>query len=184
MRNWYRTVTRQGVKFLDAVIDINNFPVPEIREKTLLTRKIGLGIMGLADAFILMEIPYESKEALAFADRTMALISREAQETSRELGEEKGSFPAIDKSIYTGPMRNATVTTIAPTGSLHLIADTSSGIEPLFSLAGTRRMGEWSLPLIHPPPEKISPVPQHRYGYPCAGEADRYSCFLAGSRRP
>ncbi len=144
------TVTRQGVKFLDAVIDINRFPVPEIREKTLLTRKIGLGVMGLADAFILMEIPYESEEALRFADRTMALISREAQETSRELGEEKGSFPAIDRSIYTGPMRNATVTTIAPTGSLHLIADTSSGIEPLFSLAGTRRMGEWSLPLIHP----------------------------------
>jgi ribonucleoside-diphosphate reductase alpha chain len=106
--------------------------------------------MGLADAFILMEIPYESKEALGFADRTMALIAQEAQETSRELGEEKGSFPAIDKSIYTGPMRNATVTTIAPTGSLHLIADTSSGIEPLFSLAGTRRMGERSLSLIHP----------------------------------
>jgi len=145
-----RTVTRQGVKFLDAVIDINKFPVPEIREKTLLTRKIGLGVMGLADAFILMGIPYESMEALRFADRTMALISHEAQETSRELGEEKGSFPAIDKSIYTGAMRNATVTTIAPTGSLHLIADTSSGIEPLFSLTGTRRMGVWSLPLIHP----------------------------------
>lgn len=145
-----RTIARQGVKFLDAVIDINRFPIPIIREKTLLTRKIGLGIMGLADAFILMEIPYESKEALNFADRTMALISHEAQETSRELGEEKGSFPAINKSIYTGAMRNATVTTIAPTGSLHLIADTSSGIEPVFSLAGTRRMGIWSLPLIHP----------------------------------
>jgi ribonucleoside-diphosphate reductase alpha chain len=145
-----RTVASQGVKFLDAVIDVNRFPVPEIKEKTLLTRKIGLGIMGLADAFILMEIPYESGEALAFADRTMALIAREAKETSRELGEEKGSFPAIGKSIYTNPMRNATVTTIAPTGSLHLIADTSSGIEPLFSLAGTRRMGEWALPLIHP----------------------------------
>jgi len=145
-----RRVTRQGVKFLDAVIDINRFPVPEIWEKTLLTRKIGLGVMGLADAFILMEIPYESKEALRFADRTMALISKEAHETSRELGEEKGSFPAIDKSIYTGAMRNATVTTIAPTGSLHLLADTSSGIAPGFSLAGTRRMGNRSLPLIHP----------------------------------
>ncbi|MHB8162891.1 MAG: adenosylcobalamin-dependent ribonucleoside-diphosphate reductase [Methanoregula sp.] len=144
-----RTVTRQGVKFLDAVIDINKFPVPEIRERTLLTRKIGLGVMGLADAFILMGIPYESKEALRFADRTMALISHEAQEMSRELGEEKGSFPAIGKSIYTSAMRNATVTTIAPTGSLHLIADTSSGIEPLFSLASTRQMGPWSLPLIH-----------------------------------
>ncbi|HUH79135.1 MAG TPA: adenosylcobalamin-dependent ribonucleoside-diphosphate reductase [Methanoregula sp.] len=145
-----RTITDLGVKFLDAVIDANKFPVPEIREKTLLTRKIGLGIMGFADALILMEIPYESKEALDFADRTMAFISEEAKKTSEELGEEKGSFPAIDRSIYTGAMRNATVTTIAPTGSLHLIADTSSGIEPLFSLATTRRIGNRPVPLIHP----------------------------------
>jgi ribonucleoside-diphosphate reductase alpha chain len=145
-----RRVARQGVRFLDAVIDINRFPDPRITEKTLLTRKIGLGVMGFADALILQEIPYESDEALRFADRTMAFIAREARDASRELGEEKGSFPAIDKSIYAGPMRNATVTTIAPTGSLHLIADTSSGIEPLFSLAGSRRMGEWSLPLLHP----------------------------------
>jgi ribonucleoside-diphosphate reductase alpha chain len=145
-----QTVTRRGVQFLDAVIDVNRFPVPEIREKTLLTRKIGLGIMGLADALILSEIPYESKEALRFAGRTMALVSREAHETSRELGEEKGSFPAIDQSIYSGAMRNATVTTIAPTGSLHLIAGTSSGIEPVFSLASTRRIGNRSVTIIHP----------------------------------
>ncbi|MDP2797710.1 MAG: adenosylcobalamin-dependent ribonucleoside-diphosphate reductase [Methanoregula sp.] len=145
-----RTVTRRGVQFLDAVIDANRFPLQKIREKTLYTRKIGLGIMGLADALILMEIPYESKEALHFADRTMALISREAHETSRELGEEKGSFPAIEQSIYKGAMRNATVTTIAPTGSLHLIAGTSSGIEPVFSLAGTRRIGNRSVTTIHP----------------------------------
>ena len=145
-----RTVTRRGVQFLDAVIDVNRFPVKKIREKTLLTRKIGLGIMGLADALILMNIPYESGEALLFADRTMALISREAHETSQVLGEEKGSFPAIDRSIYSGKMRNGTVTTIAPTGSLHLIAGTSSGIEPLFSLAGTRQIGNRSVTIIHP----------------------------------
>ena len=145
-----RTVTLRGVKFLDAVIDVNRFPVPEIRKKTLLTRKIGLGIMGFADALILMEIPYESKEALLFADRMMGLVSREAHETSRELGEEKGSFPAIEQSIYSGEMRNATVTTIAPTGSLHLIAGTSSGIEPIFSLAGTRRIANRSFTFIHP----------------------------------
>ena len=145
-----RTITRRGVQFLDAVIDVNRFPVKKIREKTLLTRKIGLGIMGLADALILMNIPYESDEALLFADRTMALISREAHETSRVLGEEKGSFPAIDRSIYSGKMRNGTVTTIAPTGSLHLIAGTSSGIEPLFSLAGTRQIGNRSVTIIHP----------------------------------
>ena len=145
-----RRITRQGVQFLDAVIDINRFPMQKIKEKTLLTRKIGLGIMGLADALILMNIPYESEDALLFADRMMALVSLEAQETSRELGEEKGSFPAIDKSIYKSGMRNATVTTIAPTGSLHLIAGTSSGIEPLFSLAGTRQIGNRSFTLIHP----------------------------------
>ncbi|MFA4876303.1 MAG: adenosylcobalamin-dependent ribonucleoside-diphosphate reductase [Methanoregula sp.] len=145
-----QTVTSLGVRFLDAVIDINRFPVPIIRKKTLETRKIGLGIMGLADALILMGIPYESGDALRFADRTMALIARKARETSRELGEEKGSFPAIGKSVFTGAMRNATVTTIAPTGSLHIIAGTSSGIEPLFSLAGTRQTGNRTVTLIHP----------------------------------
>ena len=145
-----QTITRRGVQFLDAVIDVNRFPLEKIRETTLLTRKIGLGIMGLADALILSEIPYESKEALRFAGRTMALVSREAHETSRELGEEKGSFPAIDQSIYSGAMRNATVTTIAPTGSLHLIAGTSSGIEPVFSLASTRRIGNRPVTIIHP----------------------------------
>jgi ribonucleoside-diphosphate reductase alpha chain len=143
-------VTVQGVRFLDAVIDINRFPLPEIRATTLLTRKIGLGIMGLADALILAGIPYGSKEALRFAGRAMGLVSRQAHETSRELGEEKGSFPAIGKSIYSCAMRNATVTTIAPTGSLHLIAGTSSGIEPLFALAGTRRIGNRSFTVIHP----------------------------------
>ncbi len=122
------TVTRRGVQFLDAVIDVNRFPLEKIREKTML----------------------ESNEALRFAGRTMALVSREAHETSRELGEEKGSFPAIDQSIYSGAMRNATVTTIAPTGSLHLIAGTSSGIEPVFSLAGTRRIGNRPVTTIHP----------------------------------
>jgi ribonucleoside-diphosphate reductase alpha chain len=145
-----RTVTDHGVRFLDAVIDINRFPVPEIRTKTLQTRKVGFGVMGLADALILMETPYESKEALRFADRMMALISREARETSCQLGEEKGSFPAIDQSIWSGDMRNATVTTIAPTGSLHLIAGTSSGIEPVFSLATTRRIGRRVVTIVHP----------------------------------
>jgi ribonucleoside-diphosphate reductase alpha chain len=145
-----QTVTNRGVRFLDAVIDINRFPLPKIRTTTLLTRKIGLGIMGLADALILAGIPYESGEALRFADRTMALVAREARETSQELGEEKGSFPAIDRSVYSGAMRNATVTTIAPTGSLHLIAGTSSGIEPLFSLAGTRQIGTRRVTFIHP----------------------------------
>ncbi len=143
-------VADRGVRFLDAVIDINRFPLPEIAEQTRRTRKIGLGIMGLADALILAGIPYASKEALRFAGETMNLIAGRARETSRELAEEKGSFPAIDESIFAGPMRNATVTTIAPTGSLHIIAGTSSGIEPLFALAGTRRIGSRRVTCIHP----------------------------------
>jgi ribonucleoside-diphosphate reductase alpha chain len=149
-----RTITDRGIRFLDAVIDINRFPLQEIRVKTLLTRKVGLGIMGLADALIILGIPYESEEALDFADKTMALISRAAHETSQELGEEMGSFPAIDRSIYSGQMRNATTTTIAPTGSLHLIAGASSGIEPVFALASTRRIGDKPITLIHPLLEK------------------------------
>lgn len=145
-----RAATRLGVQFLDAVIDTTTFPVPEIRAATLRTRKIGLGVMGLADALILQGIPYESNEALDYAGRTMALVAREARETSRERGEEKGSFPAIDGSVYSGAMRNATVTTIAPTGSLHIIAGTSSGIEPLFSLAGSRRVGNRRITTFHP----------------------------------
>jgi ribonucleoside-diphosphate reductase alpha chain len=132
------SMVRTGVEFLDDVIDVNTFPIPEIRQMNLRTRKIGLGLMGFAEALVLLGIPYESDEAIAFADRIMGFIQKTARETSRELGERKGSFPEVNNSIFSGPMRNATVTTIAPTGSLHIIADTSSGIEPLFSLIYTR----------------------------------------------
>jgi ribonucleoside-diphosphate reductase alpha chain len=144
------SVVRGAVEFLDAVIDANRFPIPEIREKTLATRKIGLGIMGLADAFILMGMAYESKEALGCADSLMGFVAQEARKVSSELGEIKGSFPAIGESIFSKDMRNATVTTIAPTGSLHMIAGTSSGIEPVFSLAYKRRIGTRTLTIIHP----------------------------------
>ena len=131
-------VVRNGVDFLDAVIDVNRFPLPEIREKTLATRKIGLGVMGFAEALIRLGIPYESAEALRFAERLMERIQKTARERSGELGVRKGSFPAIEGSVFSGAMRNATVTTIAPTGSIHLIAGTTSGIEPVFSLAYDR----------------------------------------------
>ncbi|GLI45606.1 adenosylcobalamin-dependent ribonucleoside-diphosphate reductase [Methanoculleus bourgensis] len=132
------TTVRCGIDFLDAVIDVNRFPLPEIREQTLATRKIGLGVMGFSEALIRLGIPYESREALRFAGSLMAGIQAVARERSEELGAEKGSFPAIEGSVYSGDMRNATVTTIAPTGSLHLIAGTTSGIEPVFSFAYTR----------------------------------------------
>ena len=132
------SVVRCGVDFLDAVIDVNRFPLPEIRDQTLATRKIGLGVMGFAEALIRLGIPYESGEALRFAGRLMGGIEAVARERSEELGVENGSFPAIEGSVYSGDMRNATVTTIAPTGSLHLIASTTSGIEPVFSFAYSR----------------------------------------------
>ena len=131
-------VVRSGIDFLDAVIDVNRFPLPEIREKTLATRKIGLGVMGFAEALIRLGIPYESAEALRFAGSLMERIQKTARERSGELGARKGSFPAIEGSVFSGAMRNATVTTIAPTGSIHLIAGTTSGIEPVFSLAYDR----------------------------------------------
>ena len=132
------TVVRCGIDFLDAVIDANRFPLPVIREKTLATRKIGLGVMGFAEALIRLGIPYESDEALRFAGKLMEGIEALARERSEELGAVKGSFPAIEGSVYTNDMRNATVTTIAPTGSLHLITGTTSGIEPVFSFAYSR----------------------------------------------
>jgi ribonucleoside-diphosphate reductase alpha chain len=142
-------LVRTGVDFLNAIIDVNRFPIPEIQEMNAATRKIGLGIMGFADALIKLGIPYESDGALRFAERVMTLIQKVGHERSRELGAEKGSFPAIGKSIFTGEMRNSTVTTIAPTGSLHIIADTSSGIEPLFALAFQRQMAGRTVNMVN-----------------------------------
>jgi ribonucleoside-diphosphate reductase alpha chain len=159
-----RYIIRTGVSFLDSVIDVNRFPLPEIRERTLETRKIGLGVMGLADMFIALDIPYESPEALLLAERLMTFVQEESRAMSAEIGEWKGSFPAIDRSIFTGDMRNATVTTVAPTGSLHLIAGTSSGIEPLFSLAYEREIGEQTVMFMHPAVETA--IGQNRASLP------------------
>lgn len=139
-----------AVEFLDAVIDVNRFPLPIIRDRTLRTRKIGLGVMGFADMLIRLGVPYYSDEALSIAERLMRFIQEESHAASRVLGEEKGSFPAIDGSVYSGPMRNATVTTIAPTGSLHIIACTSSGIEPIFACASERVINGRRFSIVHP----------------------------------
>ena len=144
------SVVRLGVEFLDAVIDVNTYVVPEIRDQTLSTRKIGLGVMGLADALISMEIAYESSEGLSCTESIVRLIQEEAHATSEEMGHNAGSFPAIGQSCFDHAMRNATVTTIAPTGSLHLIAGVSSGIEPLFSLAFSRTINGNVFRFVHP----------------------------------
>ena len=140
---------RLAVRFLDNVIDVNNFPLEQIAENTRANRKIGLGVMGFADLLIQLGIPHSSKDALEAAEELMGFVNKTARDESAKLGEERGSFPNIERSIYKGSsMRNATVTTIAPTGTISMIADCSSGIEPLFSLVYTKTVMDGT-PLLY-----------------------------------
>jgi ribonucleoside-diphosphate reductase alpha chain len=129
------------VRFLDDVIDMNRYPVPEIDAATRQTRKIGLGVMGWHDALLQLGIPYDSDDGLALAEELGRFIQEKANEASLRLAEERGTFPAFERSRYAPghPYRNATRTTVAPTGTLSIIADASSGIEPVFALAYIRQ---------------------------------------------
>jgi ribonucleoside-diphosphate reductase alpha chain len=138
-----RLAVRHAVHFLDNVVDMNQYPLPQIARMAKGNRKIGLGVMGLAHFFIRLGIPYNSQKALEVGRGLMSFIQHQARERSMELAEGRGVFPNFLGSIYSRNegmrLRNATVTTIAPTGTLSLLANCSSGIEPLFAIQYTRR---------------------------------------------
>ncbi|MBZ4665371.1 ribonucleotide reductase N-terminal alpha domain-containing protein [Mahella sp.] len=149
-----------AVHFLDNVIDVNLYPLPEIEKMTKSTRKIGLGVMGWADMLFRLGVPYNSDEAIELGTKLMKFICDRARQQSVELAEQRGTFPAYEQSIWNDKglrVRNATVTTIAPTGSISIIAGVSSGIEPLFAISFVRNvMDNTQLPEVHPIFEEVA----------------------------
>ena len=139
-----KRVVHLSVRFLDNVIDASRFPLESISETVRKNRKIGLGVMGFADLLYQLEMAYDSQQGLELGERIMAFIQEEGHKASAQLAVERGAFPAYATSVYgkkkLGPYRNATVTTIAPTGTLSIIAGCSSGVEPLFALCFTRNI--------------------------------------------
>jgi ribonucleoside-diphosphate reductase alpha chain len=155
-------VIRLAVRFLDDVIEMNPYPLPVIDETVKSNRRIGLGIMGWADLLFIVGIPYDSQEAIDLADRLMAFVKDKSHDQCAKLAEERGPFPNWSQSIYCDvrPMRNSTVTTIAPTGTISMIAGCSSGIEPIFALAFQHRVknpdGERVLTFVNETFERIA----------------------------
>jgi len=152
---------RLAARFLDNVIEVNNYPIPEIDEMTRANRKIGLGVMGWADMLILLGVPYNSAEAVALGEKLMQSINETARAVSRELAAERGAFPNFKGSVFdvkgSAAVRNATSTTIAPTGTISIIANSSSGIEPLFAVSYVRQVLDNDILVeVHPLFEQIA----------------------------
>jgi len=156
-----KKTVRLAARFLDNVIEVNNYPIPQIGEMTRSNRKVGLGVMGWADMLILLGIPYDSQEAAALGEKVMKFITDEARQVSLELGAERGAFPNFKGSVFdkkgAKPLRNATSTTIAPTGTISIIANASSGIEPLFAVSYVRQVLDNDILVeVHPLFEQIA----------------------------
>lgn len=157
--NKFRKTVRSAVHFLDNVIDMNKFPTRNIEKMTLANRKIGLGVMGFADMLILLGVPYNSEEGIKIAEKVMKFIQDEGRKMSAELADKRRSFPNFSKSVFAnkGKMRNATITTIAPTGTISMIANCSSGIEPLFAISFIKNvMDGTELVMVNPLFEEIA----------------------------
>ena len=149
-RERFAGVVATAVRFLDDVIEVNKYPLPQIAEVTRSNRRIGLGVMGWADLLLKMGLRYDSPEALAFAADLIGFMRKRADEASRELGRLKGSFPNVERSVYKGTgRRNATVLTIAPTGTISRIAGCSSSIEPVFAFEFTSKILDGELKDVH-----------------------------------
>ncbi|MBQ3108951.1 MAG: vitamin B12-dependent ribonucleotide reductase, partial [Clostridia bacterium] len=149
----------KAIHFLDNVIEVNQYPLPEIAKMTLATRKIGLGVMGFADLLFHLGIPYNSEEGILVAEKVMSFINARAHAMSERLAEKRGAFPLFaDSTLAFGkPIRNATCTTIAPTGTISIIGSASSGVEPLFALSFVRNvMDNDELPQVDPYFEEVA----------------------------
>jgi ribonucleoside-diphosphate reductase alpha chain len=161
--DWTRLkeVVHLAVHFLDNVVEVNKYPLPQIAQMTMANRKIGLGVMGWADMLILLGIPYNTDEAIDLAQKVMQFINEQGHSASQELAKKRGPFPNFKGSTYDKkgqpPLRNATVTTIAPTGTISIMANSSSGVEPLFAVSYVRQVMDNDILLeVHPHFEAIA----------------------------